>query len=111
MAWVWHSWTRNAWRRTSPVGHCCAFWKTGVRRSLVSSSTIQVNGSYDRHSRRLSRLCASAREKQRPPDDLSGGRLVVSFVVILVRFPVDLRGPSHNTDGSEHRVVATPCRD
>src|SRR5947199_374435 len=47
----------------SQVGHWCASWKTGVRRSLVSSSTIQVNGSYDRHSRRLSILCASARQK------------------------------------------------
>lgn len=34
----------------------------------------------------------------RPPDDLSGGRVVVSLVVILLQFPVDLRGPSHNAD-------------
>src|SRR6266567_2178514 len=26
------------------------------------------------------------------------GSRVVSFVVILLRFPVDLRGPTHNTD-------------
>ena len=25
---------------------------------------------------------------------------VVSFVVILLQFPVDFRGPSHNTDAS-----------
>src|SRR6266567_8028927 len=111
MVWVWRLRTRTASRRISQVGHWCASWKTGVRRSLVSSSTIQVNGSYDRHSRRLSILCASAREKQRPPDDLSGGRLVVSFVVILLRFPVDLRSPSHNTDGPEHRLWrASPGR-
>ena len=29
--------------------------------------------------------------------DVQGSR-VVSFVVILLRFPVDLRGPTHNTD-------------
>src|SRR5437867_12697379 len=28
----------------------------------------------------------------------SNGRSVVSFVVILLQFPVDLRGPTHNTD-------------
>src|SRR5438309_1980772 len=74
MVWVWRLRTRTASRRISQVGHWCASWRTGVRRFLVSSSTIQVNGSYDRHSRRLSRLCASAREKPRAPDDLSGGR-------------------------------------
>jgi len=31
------------------------------------------------------------------PADVQGSR-VVSFVVILLRFPVDLRGPTHNTD-------------
>src|SRR5439155_1329902 len=63
MVWVWRLRTRTASRRISQVGHWCASWKTGVRRSLVSSSTVQVNGSYDRHSRRLSILCASARQK------------------------------------------------
>src|SRR5438552_14157263 len=81
MVWVWRLRTRTASRRISQVGHWCASWRTGVRRFLVSSSTIQVNGSYDRHSRRLSRLCASAREKPRPPDDLSGGSRAVSYPV------------------------------
>ena len=63
---------------------------------------------------------ASVVKKSRPPDLLRGPigscvffvlNSVVSFVVILLRFPVDLRGPSHNTDGPEHRVVATLCRD
>src|SRR6266516_6421402 len=47
------------------------------------------------------------RKKSRPPHLLKGPmdfhyffvlNCVVSFVVILLRFPVDLRGPSHNTD-------------
>src|SRR6266566_3094221 len=67
-------------------------------RDLLSNRCINArhgsDGGYDRQSRRLSRLCASAREKQRPPDDLSGGRLVVSFVVILLRFPVGPQGDS-----------------
>src|SRR2546425_545096 len=83
MVWVWRLRTRTASRRISQVGHWCASWKTGVRHSLVSSSTTQVNGSYDRHSRRLSILCASAREKTRPPDDLSGGRGLSSFRQVL----------------------------
>src|SRR5437879_12536413 len=44
----------------------------------------------------------------RPPDDLSGGRAVVSFVVILLQFPVDLRGPSHNTDAQKLMLQGTP---
>jgi hypothetical protein len=37
-------------------------------------------------------------KKRRPPETVSGGRVVVSFVVIPLQFPVDLRGPTHNTD-------------
>jgi len=50
---------------------------------------------------------ASVVKKSRPPDSLKGStgfrvffvlNSVVSFVVILLQFPVDLRGPTHNTD-------------
>jgi len=58
----------------------------------VSGFPIQVSGAVP---------------KNRPPDLLRGPTIlrvffvlhrVVSFGVILLRFPVDLRGPSHNTD-------------
>ncbi len=40
-----------------------------------------------------------SRQQEIDPLICSGGlNSVVSFVVILLQFPVDLRGPSHNTD-------------
>src|SRR5712691_5790369 len=115
MAWAWRFWATSARRRTSRVGHSCACSRIGARRSPASSSITQVNGSYRRHSRRSSRICASDRKKTRPLDCPFRGSRVVSFVVILLQFPVDLRDPSHNTDAQNIAslllCVVTPPRN
>src|SRR5438876_2435206 len=60
MGWVWRSCRRTAPRRTSRMGNSCVCSRIGARRSLASSSTIPVSGSYQRLSRRSSRPCVSS---------------------------------------------------